>query len=206
MDGMSMTLRTDWQDRQLLFPGWRMSTLPSYLATLVVIFVLGVLSEYVNAHHSRLDEYIVKQVVIPNIPSSALGIGEDTTPYPKHTTQTQVEELEAEEKASQELNGPECLVDEAEDPEPFGTAQYWAAAPAPRPSWTFVLLGTRMKLLRTCMQLLRSFIAFLLMVTLMTLDVGFVLMVLAGSAAGFFFFRASVLRPKRRDSELEHHQ
>jgi hypothetical protein len=205
MDGMSMIFRTDWQGRQLLFPGWSMSTSPSYLATLAVIFVLGVLSEYVNVQQSRLDAYLVKQLTRQTIPSSVVEPGEDTASHPTHPPQKQVEEVEGEEKESLDPESPDRTVDEA-DPEPFGGAQYWATVSVPRPPRTSALHDTRLRLLRTCMHLLRSFNAFLLMVTLMSLDVGLVLMVLFGSATGFFFFRASVLLSMRSDREAEHHQ
>ena len=182
-----------------------MSTPLSYLATLAVIFALGLLSEYVDVQQSRLDAYLVKQLMSQTIPSSVLGTEVDTVAYPTHPSQKQVEEVEGEEKESLEPESPHRTVDEA-DPEPFGCTRYWATISVPQPPQSAALLDTRLRLLRTCMQLLRSFIAFLLMVTLMTLDVGLVFMVLSGSATGFFFFRASVLFPMRSDREAEHHQ
>lgn len=182
-----------------------MSTPPSYLATLAVIFALGVLSEYVIVQQSRLDAYLVKQLMSQTIPPSALGTEADTVAYPTHPSQKQVEEVEGEEKESLEPESPHRTVDDA-DTEPVGSAQYWATVSVPHPSRTSALLDTRLRLFRTCMQLLRSFIAFLLMVTLMTLDVGLIFMVLLGSATGFFFFRASVFLSMRTDRDAEHHQ
>ena len=183
-----------------------MSTPPSYLATLVVVFVLGVLSEYVNVQQGRLDTYVVKQLVSQDISSSALGTGVATAPCRTHPSHKQVEGVEGEEKESLELHGVDRTVEDTEDQEPFSGAQYWDTVHVSLPARTSISLGTRMKLLRTCMHLLRSFIAFLLMVTLMTLDVGLVLMVLSGSAAGFYYFRAGVLLSMRSDREPEHHQ
>ena len=86
MTEMSMVFRTDWQSRQLLFTGWIMSTPSSYLGTLIVIFLLGVLSEYVHLQQSRLDAYAIKLLLHAHIPASPSD-EENVAPSPSHSSQ-----------------------------------------------------------------------------------------------------------------------
>jgi hypothetical protein len=209
MSEMPMVFRTDWQSRQLLFTGWIMSTLSSYLGTLIVIFLLGVLSEYVHMQQSRLDAYVIKLLMHSHVPA-AESDGESVAPSPTHSLQMpkpdtavgEGTEVEVEHDAFMPGAERKHLDPKAADVAEASQSQrisVLSIAPWP-PS-----LELTVKLVRTVLHLLRGFMAFMLMVTLMTLDVGLVLMVMSGSALGFFVFRAGAVSPKRSEQEVFHH-
>ena len=206
---MSMVFRTDWQSRQLLFPGWIMSTLSSYLGTLIVIFLLGVLSEYVHLQQSRLDAYVIKLLLHAHIPAS-VSDEENVAPSPSHSSQrpkpaTAVgEEIEVEVEHDAFMAGAEGKHQDGKEGDVSSVIlSHWIPGLSITP-WP-ASLKLILKLLRTVLHLLRTFMAFMLMVTLMTLDVGLVLMVLFGSALGFFIFRAGAVSTKHSQKEVVYH-